>query len=212
MPTKKIYPIKHPLIQHKLNLIRSVDIGIKSLRELINELSALLVYEAAREVVPTYHKKIQTWAGALEVEKIHPHKIILVPILRAGVSMIEGALQVFPLAKINFSGIFRDEATAQPKVYYHNIIQPAPDDIAFIIDPMLATGGSMAETIQLLRKAGYQKLVGVCLIAAPEGIEKVFAADPEFILYLGSVDSHLNEKKYILPGLGDAGDRVFETG
>jgi len=205
------FVIQHPLVQHKMGLIRSLGIGVKNFRELVDELSSILVYEISREL-KTHPKEIEVWSGRLEIQKIAAEKIMFVPIIRAGISMMHGALRILPLAKVNFSGIFRDENTATPQIYYRNIIKPTQGDVAIILDPMLATGGSMCETIQLLKKAGYKEIMAVCLICAPEGVKRVQTEHPDLILYTASIDEKLNEKKYILPGLGDAGDRVFETG
>lgn len=207
MPVREI---RHPLIRHKLGLMRRADISTKSFRELAQEVGALLTYEATADL-PLEPCQIEGWAGAVMVEKIAGKKITVVPILRAGIGMLEGVLSLIPGAKVSAVGVARNEETLQAHTYLEKLAPEIDERLALIIDPMLATGGSMVATIDLLKKAGCREIRAMVLVAAPEGIAAVAAAHPDVLLFTASVDQGLNEHGYILPGLGDAGDKIFGT-
>lgn len=206
-----IHEIKHPLIQHKLGLMRKADVSSKQFRELTNELGNLLTYEATRDLT-TEQMDIAGWAGEpIQVQRIKGKKITVVPILRAGLGMLDGVMNLIPNAKISVVGLYRDEETLQPVAYFDKVVRDVEQRTALIIDPMLATGGTLIATIDLLKQKGCQRIMGLCLVAAPEGIDAVTQAHPEIDIYVAAVDKCLNEKGYILPGLGDAGDKIFGT-
>lgn len=205
----KIVEVRHPLVQHKLGLMRRGDNSTKTFRELAGEVAALLTYEATADL-ETEAAQIQGWAGPIDVQRIKGRKITLVPILRAGVGMLPGVLEMIPAAKVSVVGIKRDEATLQAVPYYENLVD-MEDRTALILDPMLATGGTLIATVDMLKKAGVRRIKGLFLVAAPEGLRALEAAHPDVEVYTASVDDHLNEHGYILPGLGDAGDRIFGT-
>lgn len=206
-----VHQIKHPLIQHKLGLLRKAGLSTKQFRELTNELATLISYEATRDL-PTESVQIGGWAGhAIEVERIRGKKITLVPILRAGFGMLEGVLTVIPNAKISVLGLYRDEETLQPVAYFDNVVKDVEQRTALILDPMLATAGTAIASIDLLKKKGCKNIIGMFLVSAPEGIQALTAAHPDAEIYVAAIDKHLNEKGYILPGLGDAGDKIFGT-
>ncbi|MFO7750938.1 MAG: uracil phosphoribosyltransferase [Desulfobacteraceae bacterium] len=200
----------HPLIKHKLGLIRNKDVSTKDFRDLSSELARLLTYEATKNV-ETEHKTIQGWAGDVDVEKIKGKKITIVPILRAGLGMMNGVMDLIPSAKVSVVGFYRNEETLQPVEYYVKTASAMDKRTALILDPMLATGGTLIATIDLLKKAGCTKIKGLFLVAAPEGIAKVEARHPDVDIHVASIDAGLNEFGYILPGLGDAGDKIFGT-
>lgn len=200
----------HPLIKHKLGLMRQHDISTKDFRDLSSEVARLLTYEAAKDL-PMRKKVIQGWAGPVEVEKLKGKKITIVPILRAGLGMMNGVIDLIPSAKVSVVGYYRNEETLQPVEYYVKTAKEIDERIALILDPMLATGGTLLATIETLKKAGCKKIKGLFLVAAPEGIKKVTEAHPDVDIYVASVDDRLNELGYILPGLGDAGDKIFGT-
>ncbi|MCP3942804.1 MAG: uracil phosphoribosyltransferase [Desulfobacteraceae bacterium] len=200
----------HPLIKHKLGLMREKDISTKAFRELSAEVARLLTYEATKNL--TMEKKvIEGWAGKVEVEKIKGKKITIVPILRAGLGMMDGVIDLIPSAKVSVVGFYRDEKTLKPVQYYVKTASAMGERIALILDPMLATGGTLIGTIDLLKEAGCKKIKGLFLVAAPEGIAKVTQKHPDVDIYTASVDECLNDAGYILPGLGDAGDKIFGT-
>ena len=205
-----IHEIKHPLIQHKLGLLREADISTKRFRELTTEVGCLLTYEATK-LLQLEPKTIESWAGPVQVEQLKGKKITVVPILRAGLGMMDGVLQLIPNAKVSVVGVYRDEETLKPIAYFEKLVGKMEQRIALIIDPMLATGGSMVATIDMLKKAGCQQIKVLVLVAAPEGLEKVITVHPDVDIYTASVDQGLNENGYILPGLGDAGDKIFGT-
>ena len=205
-----IREIRHPLIRHKLGLMRRADISTKNFRELAQEVGALLTYEATSDLtLETY--EIEGWSGSVQVEKIAGKKITVVPILRAGIGMLEGVLSLIPGAKVSAVGVARNEETLQAHTYLEKLVPEIDERLAMIIDPMLATGSSMVATIDLLKKAGCKEIRAMVLVAAPEGIAAVEAAHPDVIIYTASVDERLNEHGYIIPGLGDAGDKIFGT-
>lgn len=200
----------HPLIKHKLGLMRQHDISTKDFRDLSSEVARLLTYEAVKDL-PTQKKTIQGWAGDVEVEEIKGKKITIVPILRAGLGMMDGVIDLIPSAKVSVVGFYRNEETLQPVEYYVKTTSEMEERTALILDPMLATGGTLIATIDTLKKAGCKKIKGLFLVAAPEGIEKVTALHPDVEIYVAAIDEKLNEVGYILPGLGDAGDKIFGT-
>ena len=205
-----IITVQHPLVQHKLGLLRETERSTRSFRQLVKELSSLLTYEATGDFALEAHT-IEGWCGPVEVQRICGKKTTVVPILRAGLGMLDGVLELVPSAKISVVGLYRDEQTLQPIAYFDKLASDIEQRTALIIDPMLATGGTLVATIDLLKNAGCSKIRVIVLVAAPEGIAKVQAAHPEVDIYTASVDSHLDENSYIVPGLGDAGDRIFGT-
>ena len=207
MPTREI---RHPLIRHKLGLMRRADISTKNFRELAQEVGALLTYEATKDL-PLETYSIDGWCGSVEVEKIAGKKITVVPILRAGIGMLEGVLSLIPGAKVSAVGVARNEETLEAHTYLEKLAPEIDQRLALIIDPMLATGGSMVATIELLKRAGCKDIRAMVLVAAPEGIAVVENAHPDVQLYTASIDQRLNEDGYIIPGLGDAGDKIFGT-
>ena len=207
MPTREI---RHPLIRHKIGLMRRADISTKNFRELAQEVGALLTYEATQDL-PLESHHIAGWCGQVEVEKIAGKKITVVPILRAGIGMLDGVLSLIPSAKVSVVGLARNEETLQADAYLEKLVRELDQRMALIIDPMLATGGSMIATIDMLKKAGCKEIRALVLVAAPEGIAAVEQAHPDVRIFTASIDSHLNENGYIIPGLGDAGDKIFGT-
>ncbi|MFT6925537.1 MAG: uracil phosphoribosyltransferase [Psychromonas sp.] len=206
----KVIEVKHPLVQHKLGLMREADISTKRFREIAREVGSLLTYEATKNL-ELETVTIQGWNGEVEVQQIKGKKATVVPILRAGLGMMDGVLEHMPSAKISVVGIYRDEETLQPVPYFQKLVGNIDERLAIVVDPMLATGGSMISTIDLIKKAGCTKIVVLILVAAPEGLKALEAAHPDLEVYTASVDDHLNEKGYIIPGLGDAGDKIFGT-
>lgn len=205
-----IHEIRHPLIRHKLGLMRRSDISTKNFRELAQEVAALLTYEATKDLpLETYN--IDGWSGPVEVEKIAGKKITIVPILRAGIGMLEGVLDLIPSAKVSAVGVVRDEETYEAHTYLEKLAPNVSDRLALIIDPMLATGNSMIATIDLLKKAGCKSIRAMVLVAAPQGIEALQNAHTDVVIYTASIDQGLNKNNYIVPGLGDAGDKIFGT-
>lgn len=202
--------VDHPLIKHKLALMREDNITTKDFRDLAAELAMLLTYEATKDL-ETETKTIQGWAGPVQVEKIKGKKITVVPILRAGLGMMTGVLNLIPSARVSVVGLYRNEETLEPVRYYVKMTSSMEERIALIIDPMLATGGSLIATIDLIKETGCKQIRGIFMVAAPEGIEKLTAAHPDVDIYVAAVDEKLNDIGYILPGLGDAGDKIFGT-
>jgi len=205
-----VYEVKHPLIQHKLGLLRKSDLSTKQFRELASEVARLLTYEATKDL-ETETITISGWAGPVTVQQIKGKKITVVPILRAGLGMMNGVLDMIPSAKVSVVGLYRNEETLEPVAYYEKFTSGMEERIALIIDPMLATGGSLLATIEMLKATGCQRIKGLFLVAVPEGLEKVSRAHPDVEIYVASIDERLNEQGYILPGLGDAGDKIFGT-
>ncbi|MFT4939602.1 MAG: uracil phosphoribosyltransferase [Paraglaciecola sp.] len=206
-----IKEIKHPLIEHKIGLMRAAGVSSKNFRELASEVGNLLTYEATREL-ETENVQIEGWNGStFTVQKIKGKKITVVPILRAGLGMLDGVLRLIPNAKISVVGLYRDEQTLQPVAYFDKVVTDVTDRTALIVDPMLATGGTLIATIDLLKKKGCQHIMGLFLVAAPEGIANLIAKHPDVDIYTAAIDDCLNENGYILPGLGDAGDKIFGT-
>jgi len=205
-----VYEVKHPLIQHKLGLLRKSDLSTKQFRELASEVARLLTYEATKDL-ETETISINGWAGPVSVQQIKGKKITVVPILRAGLGMMNGVLDMIPSAKVSVVGLYRNEETLEPVAYYEKLAGGMEERTALIIDPMLATGGSLLATIEMLKKAGCRQIKGLFLVAVPEGIERISKAHPDVEIYVASIDERLNEQGYILPGLGDAGDKIFGT-
>lgn len=202
--------VDHPLVRHKLGLMRRADISTKDFRELASELARLLTYEATKDL-KTETRVVQGWAGDVTVERIKGKKITVVPILRAGLGMMGGVLDLIPSAKVSVVGLFRNEETLEPVKYYEKMTGRIEERIALILDPMLATGGTLHSTIDMLKAAGCRVIRGIFLVAAPEGIARIEKAHPDVDIYAAAVDERLNDIGYILPGLGDAGDKIFGT-
>ncbi len=202
--------VDHPLVRHKMGLIRKHDISTKDFRDLASEIAQLLTYEATRDL-ETERITIEGWAGPVEVETIKGKKITVVPILRAGIGMMNGVVDMIPSAKVSVVGLYRNETTLAPVRYYVKLAGDMPERIALILDPMLATGGTVVATVDLLKEAGCRRIKGLFLVAAPEGIRRLSEAHPDVEIYVASVDEKLNDVGYILPGLGDAGDKIFGT-
>ena len=205
-----VHVADHPLIKHKLGLMRKKDQSTKDFRDLSNEIARLLTYEATKDL-ETEPTMITGWAGPVEVEFIKGKKITVVPILRAGIGMLDGVLDMVPSAKVSVVGLYRNEETLKPVEYYVKFARDIDQRIALILDPMLATGGTLLATIESLKKAGCKNIRGLFLVAAPEGLAKVEEEHPDVDIYVASIDEKLNEIGYILPGLGDAGDKIFGT-
>jgi uracil phosphoribosyltransferase len=205
-----VHVIDHPMVKHKLGLMRRNDISTKDFRELASEVARLLTYEATSDL-ETETRTVQGWAGPVEVERIKGKKITVVPILRAGLGMLDGVLDMVPTAKVSVVGLYRNEETLEPVRYYVKLAKNIKIRTALILDPMLATGGTLLETISMLKQAGCRTIKGIFIVAAPEGLNKVLARHPDVDIYVAAVDERLNEHGYILPGLGDAGDRIFGT-
>ena len=206
----KTVVMDHPLIQHKIGIIRRKDTSSKEFREMISEVAMLMCYEATRDL-PLEPVEIETPISRMTARQLAGKKMAVVPILRAGLGMVEGMLAMIPAAKVGHIGLYRDPATLEPVEYYCKL----PSDIAsrevFVTDPMLATGGSATAAITMLKQKGAKKLHFMCIIAAPEGIQRLSREHPDIQIYCGCVDRKLNEEAYICPGLGDAGDRIFGT-
>ena len=205
-----VYEVKHPLVRHKLGILREKDISTKDFRELASEVGMLLAYEATRNL-PAEKVWIESWAGPVEVERIKGKKFTIVPILRAGIGMMEGVLRAVPTARISVVGIYRDETTMQPVTYFKKLVQDIDQRKAMILDPMLATGGTLIATIDMLKEAGCKDIIGIFLVAAPEGIAQLQEKHPDVDIYVAAVDQCLDQNSYILPGLGDAGDKILGT-
>ena len=203
-----IQEIRHTLIRHKLGLLRRADISTKNFRELAQEVTMLLTYEATKDL-PVVDCEIEGWAGNVTTQRIAGKKITIVPILRAGIGMLDGVLNLIPSAKVSVLGLERDEATLEVRTYYKKLVPDVANRIAMIIDPMLATGNSLVAAIDVLKASGCKDIRVMVLVAAPEGIAKVETAHPDIQLYTASIDNGLNEHGYIVPGLGDAGDKIF---
>lgn len=200
----------HPLIQHKVGIIRSVDTSVKQFRELLNEITGLMVYEITR-TLPLAEKEVQTPLEKTIAHTIEGRKMAIIPVLRAGLGMVDGILQIVPNVKVGHIGLYRDEKTLEPVEYYCKLPFDIEERDIFVLDPMLATGGSSSAAIQLVKDRGGRRISLVSLIAAPEGIDRVHADHPDVNIFSAALDSHLNEHGYIVPGLGDAGDRLFGT-
>ncbi len=202
--------IDHPLVRHKLSLMREKDSSTYKFRTLTNELGRLMAYEASRDFeIETF--TMQGWCGEITGEQIKGKTVTVVPILRAGLGMLDGVLDLLPTAKISVVGLQRDEETLEPVPFFEKFVNDIDRRPALILDPMLATGGSMVATIDMLKKHGCTNIKALVLVAAPEGVRAVNEAHPDVKIYTAALDSHLNEDGYIIPGLGDAGDKIFGT-
>ena len=206
----KVHVFDHPLIQHKLSIMRDKNTGTKAFRELLDEIAMLMVYEVARDL-PTEPVEIETPICKTTVQMLAGKPIGIIPILRAGLGMVDGITNLIPNAKIGHIGLYRDPQTLEPVEYYVKLAKDLEQRLAIILDPMLATGGSLIAAIDLLKKHGCRRICSLNLVCAPEGIARVEAAHPDVDIYTAAIDDHLNENGYIIPGLGDAGDRIFGT-
>lgn len=207
---QRVHVMEHPLIQHKLSMIRDVSTGPKEFRELVEELSMLMAYEVTRDI-PVEEVEIQTPLCKTKGKSVSGKKLGIVPILRAGLGMVNGMLKLIPTAKVGHIGIYRDPETLQPVEYYCKLPPDIEERDLILLDPMLATGGSACAGIQFLKERGAKSIKLMCLIAALEGIDAVCSAHPDVDIYTAAVDEYLNDHAYIVPGLGDAGDRLFGT-
>lgn len=202
--------LNHPLINHKIAMLRSVDTKTKDFRELVEEITMLLTYEAFKDV-PTHEVEVTTPLTKCKQRMVNENSIAVVPVLRAGLGMVAGVHTLFPTAKVGHIGMYRDEETLEPQEYYCKLPQGIQNMRAIVLDPMLATGGSAAAAIDLLKRKGCKEIRQMSIIAAPEGVEKLATAHPDVKIFVAVLDEKLNENGYILPGLGDAGDRLFGT-
>ena len=205
-----VIDVKHPLVKHKVGLLRADEISTKKFRELTNELARLLAYEATADF-PLEKVTIDCWSGPTEIEQISGKKVTVVPILRAGLGMLDGVLDMIPSAKVSVVGLSRNHETLQPENYFEKFVGQLDARTAIIIDPMLATAGSMIATVSMLKQRGCKDIRALVLVAAPEGVRALDAAHPDVRCWTAAIDSHLNEVGYIIPGLGDAGDKIFGT-
>ncbi len=210
MEYKNVTVFDHPLIRHKVAILRDERTTMKSFRELVEEITTLMVYEAFKDV-PTRKVMVKTPLEVTEQEMVAEHAITIVPILRAGLGMVNGVHALFPTARVGHIGMYRDEETLEPHEYYCKLPDGVEDSVVLLLDPMLATGGSIVDAINLLKKRGCKQIRVMNIIGAPEGIKAVAEAHPDVHIYISTQDRQLNENGYILPGLGDAGDRLFGT-
>lgn len=204
-----LHIIDHPLIQHKLSIMRKKETSTIKFRKLLNEISTLMGYEVTRDFPLTY-EEIETPLMKMKAPKISGKKVVIAPILRAGLGMVEGLTSLIPSARIGHIGMYRDEVTCQPVFYYYKMPENK-DRLVIVTDPMLATGGSACDAITRLKNDGYTNIRLMCLVASPQGVKAVTEMHPDVDIFLASLDEGLNDKNYILPGLGDAGDRIFGT-
>jgi uracil phosphoribosyltransferase len=208
--TEHLTIVDHPLVQHKLTLMRDKDTSTKSFRQLLREISHLLAYEITREL-PMTTMEVETPLEKMQAPTIAGKKLALVSILRAGNGLLDGILELIPNARVGFVGLYRDPETLQPVQYYFKVPNELEDRLTIVVGPMLATGNSSAAAIDLLKGAGASNIRFLCLLAAPEGVERMKAAHPDVPIVTAALDSHLNDHGYIVPGLGDAGDRMYGT-
>ena len=206
----KLVVMDHPLIQHKIGLIRRTETGTKDFRQTISEIAMLICYEATRDLKLS-DVEIDTPICKATVKELKGKKMAIVPILRAGLGMVDGVLELIPAAKIGHIGLYRDPETLDPVEYYCKLPADCDEREVFVVDPMLATGGSAVAAIQMLKDKGCRNIHFMCIIAAPEGVKKMQEAHPDVDIYIGALDEKLNDHGYIVPGLGDAGDRIFGT-
>ena len=205
-----VIEVNHPLVKHKIGLLREKDISTKQFRELTNELGRLLAYEATADF-PLEKTTIECWSGLVEIDQVRGKKVTVVPILRAGIGMLDGVLDMVPNAKVSIVGLSRNHETLQPEHYFEKFVGHLDERTALIVDPMLATAGSMIATVDLLKSRGCTDVRALVLVAAPEGVTALERAHPDVRCWTAAIDSHLNELGYIIPGLGDAGDKIFGT-
>jgi len=206
----KVVVMDHPLIQHKIGVIRNIETGTKDFRQTISEIAMLITYEATRNL-PLSDVEIETPICKTVAKALKGKKMAIVPILRAGLGMVDGVLAMIPAAKVGHIGLYRDPETHDPVEYYCKLPADCEEREVFVVDPMLATGGSSAAAIQMLKDRGCKKIHFMCIIAAPEGVKRMQDEHPDVDIYIGALDEKLNEHAYIVPGLGDAGDRIFGT-
>ena len=206
----KVHVLEHPLIQHKLAILRNKDTGVKEFRELISEIAGLMCYEATRNL-PTCEVEVETPVAVAKCRMLAGKKLAIVPVLRAGLGMVDNMVALIPSAKIGHIGLYRDPETHMPVEYYCKLPEDIENRVVFVVDPMLATGGSAVAAIDFLKKRGCKHIIMMNIIGCPEGVATVQAAHPDVELYLAAVDEKLNDHAYIIPGLGDAGDRIFGT-
>ena len=206
----KVTIVDHPLVQHKLTLMRKKECGTKDFRQLLSEISMLMAYEVTREL-PMKEIEIETPITKCKSKIISGKKLGIVPILRAGLGMVDGWLQLVPTAKVGHIGLYRDPETLLPVEYYCKLPMDVAERDLIVVDPMLATGGSSIAAIDFIKKRGYKSITLMCLVGCPEGVRAVQEAHPDVNIYIAAIDDHLNENKYIVPGLGDAGDRLYGT-
>lgn len=207
---RKVVIFDHPLIQHKLSILRSIETSTKDFRQLVNEIAMLMTFEATRDL-PTEDIRVQTPCGIADCRHIAGRKLSFVPILRAGLGMVDGCLQLVPAARVGHIGLYRDEETHTPVEYYCKLPKDIEERDVYVVDPMLATGGSAIDAISQIKLRNPRKIVFMCIIAAPEGLEALKKAHEDVDIYCAALDEKLNEDCYIIPGLGDAGDRIFGT-
>ena len=210
MEHNNLHLLDHPLVQHKMAFLRDKNTGVKEFRTLIGEVSTLLCLEATRDL-PLRPAQVETPIGKADVQMLAGRKLAIVPILRAGLGMVDGILQLVPAAKTGHIGLERYHDTLKPREYYCKLPEDCDKREVFVVDPMLATGGSSVAAIQMLKDKGVKNITLMCIIAAPEGVKAMQKAHPDVDMYIGALDERLNEHKYIIPGLGDAGDRIFGT-
>ena len=210
MNTEKFHVVDHPLIKHKLTIMREKETGAKDFRQLLSEIAMLMCYEITRDL-PTHYVEIETPVAKTTGEKISGKKLAIVPILRAGLGMVDGILSLVPAAKVGHIGLYRDENTHEPVEYYCKLPVDIEEREIILCDPMLATGGSSSDAVTMLKKRGCSNIKLLCLVSAPEGVEKMQHDHPDVEIYTAALDERLNENAYIVPGLGDAGDRLFGT-
>ena len=206
----KVVVMNHPLIAHKISIIRRKETGTREFRDMVSEIGALITYEATKDL-KLQDVEIETPICKTTVKELAGKKLAVIPILRAGLGMVEGVLTMIPSAKVGHIGLYRNEETLEPVEYYCKIPKDCSERDVFVVDPMLATGGSAIAAIQMLKNRGVKNMRFLCVIAAPEGVKKLQEAHPDVDIYIGALDEHLNENGYIVPGLGDAGDRIFGT-
>ena len=206
----EIYVMNHPLIEHKISYIRRKDVGTEEFREVIGEIAQLMCYEATRDL-KTKEVEIQTPIAKTTGRELDGKKLAIVPVLRAGLGMVDGMLSLIPAAKVGHIGLYRDPETLEPVEYYCKLPADCDEREVFVVDPMLATGGSSSAAISMLKEKGVKNIRFLCIIAAPEGVRRIRESHPDVDLYIGALDEKLNEHGYIVPGLGDAGDRIFGT-
>lgn len=206
----KVTVMDHPLIQHKIGIIRRTETGSKDFRQLVSEIAMLMCYEATRDLKLS-DVEIETPICKTTVKELAGKKLAVVPILRAGLGMVDGMLTMIPAAKVGHIGLYRNEETLEPVEYFCKLPKDCEEREVFVVDPMLATGGSAVAAIQMLKNRGIKNIRFLCIIAVPEGLKKLQESHPDVDIYIGAMDEHLNEVGYIVPGLGDAGDRIFGT-
>ena len=206
----QLHIINHPMVQHKLSIMRNKETGSKDFRQLLKEISLLMGYEVTRDI-PLDPIEIETPICKMTARQVSGRKLAIVPILRAGLGMVEGLLELVPVARVGHIGLYRNEETHEPVVYYSKLPEDVNTRMVIVTDPMLATGGSASDALTMLKEKGCTNIRLMCLVGVPEGIERVQREHPDIDIYLAAVDDHLNENAYIVPGLGDAGDRIFGT-